>query len=55
MNDVKITVGRGMEEEAARSFVDTRHRAERGERFSERRIPFESWYALVRALTRRLR
>ncbi|HEV2956946.1 MAG TPA: hypothetical protein VGX95_12570 [Xanthobacteraceae bacterium] len=51
MSDVKITVGGAMEEEATRGFVDAWHRAERGERFRERRLAFESWDALVRVLT----
>ena len=52
MSDVKITVGGAMEEEAARGFVEAWHRAERGESFRERRLAFESWRALVRALIR---
>jgi predicted transcriptional regulator len=51
MSEVKITVGGGMEEEAARAFVDAWHRAERGESFRERRLAFESWDALARVLT----
>jgi predicted transcriptional regulator len=51
VSDVKITVGGGMEEEAARRFVDAWHRAERGETFHERRLAFESWDALARVLT----
>jgi predicted transcriptional regulator len=51
MSDVKITVGDGMEEEAARGFVDAWRRAERGETFHERRLAFESWDALARVLT----
>ena len=51
MSYVKITVGGAFEEEAARGFVDAWHRAERGERFRERRLAFESWDALVRVLT----
>jgi hypothetical protein len=53
MIDVKITVGGALEEESAREFVDAWHRAERGETFCERRLAFESWYALVRALVSR--
>src|SRR5262249_57477362 len=51
MSDVKITVGGGIEEEAARSFVDAWHRAERGETFRERRLAFESWDTLTGVLT----
>jgi predicted transcriptional regulator len=40
-----------MEDEAARRFVDAWHRAERGKRFRERRLAFESWDALARVLT----
>jgi hypothetical protein len=53
MNNVKITVGGALEEEATRSFVDAWNRAERGETFRERRRAFESWYALVRVLVKR--
>jgi hypothetical protein len=55
MSDGKITVSGAMEEEAARHFVDAWHRAERGETFRERRLVFESWKALARALTRLFR
>ena len=51
MNDLKITVGGAMEDEASRRFVDAWHRAERGETFHERRLAFESWDALARLLT----
>lgn len=51
MNDVKITVGGRMEEDASRRFVDAWHRAERGETFHERHLAFESWDALARVLT----
>src|SRR5580704_14278641 len=51
MNDVKITVGGGVEEEASRRFVDAWHRAESGEVFHERQLAFESWDALSRVLT----
>ena len=40
-----------MEEEASRRFVDAWHRAERGEKFHERHLAFESWDALARVLT----
>src|SRR5271165_4200065 len=53
MNDVKITVGGAMEDEASRRFVDAWHRAERGENFRERHLAFESWDALARVLTGR--
>ena len=51
MNDVKITVGGAMEEEASRRFVNAWHRAERGETFHERHLAFESWDALARVIT----
>lgn len=51
MSDVKITVGGGFEDEAARRFVDAWHRAERGESFCERHLAFESWDTLARVLT----
>jgi predicted transcriptional regulator len=51
MDDVKITVGGLMEEDAARRFVDAWHRAERGESVHERHLAFESWDALARVLT----
>ena len=51
MNDIKVTVGRPIEEDAARGFVDAWHRAERGESFHERHLAFESWDALARVLT----
>ena len=53
MNDVKITVGGAMEDEASRRFVDAWHRAEGGETFHERHLAFESWEALARILTGR--
>lgn len=51
MNDVKITVGGAMEEEASRRFIDAWHRAERGELVHERHLAFESWDTLARVLT----
>ena len=51
MNDVKITVGGAIEQEATRRFVDAWHRAERGKKFRERYLAFESWGALARVLT----
>lgn len=51
MSDVKVTVGGNLEEEASRRFSDAWHRAERGKRFHERRLAFESWDALARVLT----
>jgi predicted transcriptional regulator len=51
MTDVKLTVGGNFEEDAARRFVDAWHRAESGERFSERHLAFESWDTLMRVLT----
>ncbi|HLY44427.1 MAG TPA: hypothetical protein VKQ73_02515 [Stellaceae bacterium] len=51
MNDIKVTVGGSIEENAASGFVDAWHRAERGESFRERHLAFESWDALARVLT----
>jgi predicted transcriptional regulator len=51
MNDIKVTVGGSIEEDAARRFVDAWHRAERGESFRERHLAFESWDTLARVLT----
>jgi len=51
MNDVKITVGGAIEDEASRRFIDAWHRGERGETFHERHLVFESWDALTRTLT----
>ena len=51
MNDVKITVGGNIEDQAARRFTDAWHRAERGETFHESHLAFESWDALTRVLT----
>lgn len=51
MSKVKVTVGGAIEAEASRRFVDAWHRAERGEKFRERHLAFESWDALVRVLT----
>ncbi len=51
MNTVKFTVGGAMEGEASRRFVDAWHRAERGKKFQERYLAFESWDALARVLT----
>jgi predicted transcriptional regulator len=53
MNDVKITVGGKMEEDASQRFADAWHRAERGDTFRERHLTFESWDALTRVLTNR--
>jgi predicted transcriptional regulator len=53
MNNVKITVGGAMDEEASRRFVNAWHQAERGETFQERHLAFESWDALARVLTGR--
>ena len=51
MNDVKFTVGGDLAGEASRRFIDAWHRAERGERFHERSVAFESWDTLARVLT----
>ncbi len=47
---VKLLVGGSIEDDAA-AFVDTWHRAERGERTLERVLAFESWEALASVLT----
>jgi predicted transcriptional regulator len=51
MNNVKITVGGAIEDEATRRFVDAWYRAERGESVRERHLAFESWDLLARVLT----
>jgi predicted transcriptional regulator len=51
MNNVNLTVGGAMEDDATRRFVDAWHRAERGEAFQEVHLAFESWDALSRVLT----
>jgi predicted transcriptional regulator len=51
VNEVKLTVGGAIEEEASHKFIDAWHRAERGESFHERHLAFESWDALARVLT----
>lgn len=51
MNEVKITVGGEMEQEASRQYIDAWHRAERGETFHERHLAFENWDTLARVLT----
>jgi predicted transcriptional regulator len=51
MSQVKFTVGGAIEDEASRRFVSAWHRAERGEKFHERHLAFESWDALSRVLT----
>jgi predicted transcriptional regulator len=51
MKNVKLTVGGNFEKEARRKFVDAWHRAERGEKFRERHLAFESWDALARVLS----
>ena len=51
MSQVKLSIGGTMEDEASRRFVSAWHRAERGEKFHERHLAFESWDALARVLT----
>jgi predicted transcriptional regulator len=51
VSQVKLTVGGAIEGEASRRFVNAWHRAERGEKFHERHLAFESWDALARVLT----
>jgi len=51
MSGIKITVGGAIEKEATRRFVDAWHRAERGKKFRERHLAFESWDSLARVLT----
>jgi predicted transcriptional regulator len=38
-------------EESGKRFVDAWHRAERGEKFRERHLAFESWDTLARVMT----
>lgn len=51
MSQIKFTVGSAFEEDASSRFIDAWHRAERGEKFHERHLAFESWDALARVLT----
>jgi predicted transcriptional regulator len=51
MNDVKITAGGKMEDDASRRFIDAWRRAEHSATFQERHLAFESWDALSRVLT----
>lgn len=51
MKSVKITVGGSIEGEASGRFIDAWHRAERGKKFQERHLAFESWDALAHVLT----
>jgi predicted transcriptional regulator len=51
MTQVKVTVGGAIEDETSRRFVSAWRRAERGEKFHERHLAFESWDALARVLT----
>src|SRR5258708_28091557 len=50
MTETKIIVGGGLEEDAA-AFLDAWHRAERGGRFDETVLAFESWEALASVMT----
>lgn len=51
MTELKITVGGDFEKDAASRFIDAWHRTERGERFREHHLAFESWDALARVMT----
>ena len=51
MRTMKIFVGGEVEREVFARFIDAWHRAERGEKFSERHLSFESWDTLTRVLT----
>ena len=51
MSKFRVTVGGDIEKDAARRFADAWHRAERGRRFRERHLAFESWDSLARVLT----
>jgi predicted transcriptional regulator len=51
MTELKITVGGDFEKDAAHRFADAWHRAERGKRFREHHLAFESWDVLSRVLT----
>src|SRR5580700_353508 len=50
MVETKIIIGGGLEEDAA-AFLDTWHRAARGETVDENVLAFESWEALASVLT----
>src|SRR5437660_9207318 len=50
MGDTKVIVGGSLEEDAA-AFLDAWRRAERGERFDETVLAFESWEALASVMT----
>jgi predicted transcriptional regulator len=51
VKNVAISVGGKIKEEATKRFVDAWHRAEKGQRFHERHLAFESWDALARVPT----
>jgi predicted transcriptional regulator len=51
MSKVKVNVGGDIEADVTKRVVDAWHRAERGEKFSERHLTFESWDTLARVLT----
>jgi predicted transcriptional regulator len=51
MTKIKIMVGGDLEKEATHNFIDSWHRAERGKKFREHNLGFESWDALARILT----
>jgi predicted transcriptional regulator len=51
MSTTRITVGGSFEEDATRRFIDAWRRGERGQKFLERHVAFESWDALARVLT----
>jgi predicted transcriptional regulator len=50
MADTKVVVGGSLEEDAA-AFLDSWHRAARGEDVEENVLAFESWEALASVLT----
>ena len=51
MNQIKITVGGDIENDASCNFIDAWHRATRGEIFQERHLAFENWDSLARVLS----
>ena len=51
MSVLNITVGGDVMGEARRAFIDTWHRAGRGEHFCERHRAFDNWSTLMQVLT----
>jgi predicted transcriptional regulator len=51
VNKIKVTVGGEFEKQAGQRFINAWHRAERGEKFRERHLTFQSWDTLARVLS----